>query len=169
MILFSEINSYNLTILTIAVVNIGAVSGDFFLASLDTYRVSCEEECMPSFDVVNCLLNLLATSFGDEVGFSLLVQNDCFILCRWFRLAINCLDSSPQLGGVCLEIHGLHELLPFGLLVCGRCSGDFIIYTFQFRRGVISLSEVIPFLRQIQDLSWHRFSVELVFSRWDVV
>ena len=60
-----------LTALSIAVVNIGAVSCDFFLASLDTYRVSCEEECMPSFDVVNCLLNLLAMSFGDEVGFSL--------------------------------------------------------------------------------------------------
>ena len=52
-------------------VNVGAVSCDFFLASLDTYRVSCEEECMPSFDVMNCLLNLLAMSFGDEVGFSL--------------------------------------------------------------------------------------------------
>ena len=61
-----------IALVTIAVVNIGAVSCDFFLASLDTYRVSREEECMPSFDVVNCLLNLLAmSSFGDEVGFSL--------------------------------------------------------------------------------------------------
>ena len=60
-----------IALVTIAVVNVGAVSCDFFLASLDTYRVSCEEECMPSFDVVNCLLNLLAMSFGDEVGFSL--------------------------------------------------------------------------------------------------
>ena len=60
-----------IALVTIAVVNVGAVSSDFLLASLDTYRVSCEEECMPSFDVVNCLLNLLAMSFGDEVGFSL--------------------------------------------------------------------------------------------------
>ena len=36
-------------------------------------------------------------------------------------------NRSPQLGGVCLVVHGLHELLPFGLLVCGRCSGDLFI------------------------------------------
>ena len=60
-----------IALVTISVVNVAAVSCDFFLASLDTYRVSCEEECMPSFDVVNCLLNLLAMSFGDEIGFSL--------------------------------------------------------------------------------------------------
>ena len=58
-----------IALVTIAVVNIGAVSDDLFLASLDEYGVSSEEECMPSFDVVNCLLNLLATSFGYEVVF----------------------------------------------------------------------------------------------------
>ena len=29
---------------------------------------------------------------------------------------------------------------------------------------MISLSEFIPFLRQFQDLSWHRFGVDLVSS-----
>ena len=114
-----------IALVTIVVVNIGAVSCDIFLASLDTYRVSCEEECMPNFDVENCLLNLLAMSFGGKVGFSLKTIAS-FSAC-WYRLAINCLNRSPQFRIVCLVVHGLHDLLPFGLLVCGRCSSDFFI------------------------------------------
>ena len=38
------------------VVNVTADINDFRFISLDTIRVSREEVCLPSFDVVNCLL-----------------------------------------------------------------------------------------------------------------
>ena len=56
-----------IALVTIAVVNIGAVSCDFFFLPF-THTESRVKKSMPSFDVVNYLL---AMSFGDEVGFSL--------------------------------------------------------------------------------------------------
>ena len=38
-----------------SVVNVTADTNDFRFISLDTSRVSREEVCVPSFDVVNCL------------------------------------------------------------------------------------------------------------------
>ena len=41
-------------LVTWSVVNVTAEVKDFRLISLDTNRVSREEVCMPSFEVVNC-------------------------------------------------------------------------------------------------------------------
>ena len=43
-------------LITWSVVNVTADINDFRFISLDTIRVSREEVCLPSFDVVNCLL-----------------------------------------------------------------------------------------------------------------
>ena len=43
-------------LITWSVVNVTADINDFRFISLDTLRVSQEEVCLPSFDVVNCLL-----------------------------------------------------------------------------------------------------------------
>ena len=40
----------------LAVVNVTADINDFRFISIDTSRVSREEVCLPSFDVVTCLL-----------------------------------------------------------------------------------------------------------------
>ena len=40
---------------------IRAISNDFLLVSLVTTRVSLEEVCLPSFEVFNCWLNLVAS------------------------------------------------------------------------------------------------------------
>ena len=42
------------------------ISIGFLLVSLVTNRVSLEEECLPSFEVLNCLLNLAASCVDDE-------------------------------------------------------------------------------------------------------
>ena len=47
-----------IALLTRSVVNGCAISKDFLFVSLVTNRVSLEEVCLPSFDVLNCWLNL---------------------------------------------------------------------------------------------------------------
>ena len=51
---------------TMSAVNLSAISIGFLLVSLVTNRVSLEEECLPSFEVLNCSLNLVASCLDDE-------------------------------------------------------------------------------------------------------
>ena len=51
---------------TWSVMNVSADFNDFRLIYLDTIRVPREEVCLPSFDVVNCLLKYLAICFGED-------------------------------------------------------------------------------------------------------
>ena len=53
-------------LLTRSVVNVCAISMDFLFVSLVTNRVSLEEVHLPSFDVLNCWLNLVASCLDDE-------------------------------------------------------------------------------------------------------
>ena len=55
-----------IALLTRSVVNVCAISKDFLFVSLVTNRVSLEEVCLPSFDVLNWWLNLLASCLDDE-------------------------------------------------------------------------------------------------------
>ncbi len=59
-----------IALVTWSTVNVVAVSIDFRLTSLDTNRVSGLEEYLPSFEVVNCRLNLSAILFGEDTGVS---------------------------------------------------------------------------------------------------
>ena len=56
-----------IVLLTRSVVNVCAISNDFLFVSLVTNRTSLEEVCLPSFDVLNCWLNLAASCLDDEV------------------------------------------------------------------------------------------------------
>ena len=47
-----------IALLTRSVVDVFAISKDFLVGSLVTNQVSLEEVCLPSFDVLNCWLNL---------------------------------------------------------------------------------------------------------------
>ena len=51
---------------TMSAVKVSAISIGFLLVSLVTNRVSLEEECLPSFEVLDCLLNLAASYLVDE-------------------------------------------------------------------------------------------------------
>ena len=55
-----------IALLTRSVVNVCAISKDFLFVSLVTNRVSLEEVCLPSFNVWNCWLNLVASCLDDE-------------------------------------------------------------------------------------------------------
>ena len=46
--------------------NVRAISNGFLLVSLVTTRVSLEEVCLPSFEVLNCWLNVVASCLDDE-------------------------------------------------------------------------------------------------------
>ena len=93
-----------IALVTMSAVKVSAISIGFLLVSLVTNRVSFEEECLPSFEVLNCLLNLAANCLdGDNeiplkeiasfsaVRFAL----PCVLLCRAFCSAVNSFDSSP--------------------------------------------------------------------------
>ena len=51
---------------TRSVVNVRTISNAFLLVSLVTTLVSLEEVCLPSFEVLNCWLNLVASCLDDE-------------------------------------------------------------------------------------------------------
>ena len=54
-----------ISLLTMSAVNVPAISIGFLLVSLVTNRVSLEEECLSTFEVLNCLLNLAASCLDD--------------------------------------------------------------------------------------------------------
>ena len=54
-------------------VNVSAIFIGFLLVSIVTNRVSLEEDCLPSFEVLNCLLNLAASCLDDENEIPLMV------------------------------------------------------------------------------------------------
>ena len=53
--------------------NVRAISTGFLLVSLVITRVSLEEVCLPSFEVLNCWLNLVASCLDGENEFPLKV------------------------------------------------------------------------------------------------
>ena len=60
-----------IALLTRSVVNVCAISQDFLFVSLVTNRVSLEEVCLPSFDMLIYWLNLVASCLDDENEISL--------------------------------------------------------------------------------------------------
>ena len=52
--------------ITRSAVNVRAISNGFLLVSLVITRVSLEEVCLPSFEVLNCWLDLVASCLDDE-------------------------------------------------------------------------------------------------------
>ena len=55
-----------IALVTMSAVKVSAISIGYLLVSLVTNRVSLKEECLPSFEVLNCLLNLAASCVDDE-------------------------------------------------------------------------------------------------------
>ena len=55
-----------IALITRSAVNVCAISIGFLLVSLVTNQVSLEEVCIPSFEVLNCLVNLVASCLDVE-------------------------------------------------------------------------------------------------------
>ena len=100
-----------IALVTMSAVKVSAISIGFLLVSLVTNRVSLEEECLPSFEVLNCLLNLAASCVDDENEIPLKEIASFSAVC--FALPSNSFDSSPQLGNICLMVHVLNKISPF--------------------------------------------------------
>ena len=144
--------------ITRSAVNVRAISNGFLLVSLVTTRVSLEEVCLPSFEVLNCWLNLVASCLDDENEIPLKVIAS-------FSASHFALPSIPLmvLHSLVTSVYWLNKissLLPF---VCVDAVLDVIIHSWQFRRGGVSFTEVISYL------CWYRFLVETVSSSRDVV
>ena len=146
-----------IALVTMSVVKVSAISIGFLLVFLVTNRVSLEEECLPSFEVLNCLLNLAASCLDDENEIPL-KEIASFSAVRF------ALPSIP------LKV--LHSLvisvlfLPFMLTDAFL---DVFIQSRQFRRGAVSFAEVVSSGHHVQYLCWNRFLVESVPSSRDVV
>ena len=81
-----------IVLLTRSVMNVCAISNDFHFVSLVTNRFSLEEVCLPSFDVLNCWLNMAASCLDDENEFPLKIIASFSI--------INSFNGSAQLGDI---------------------------------------------------------------------
>ena len=90
-----------IAIITRSAVHACVFSKGFLYVSLVTNWASPEEVCLPSPDVLNCWLNMVASCLGDENELPLKVKEDCFVLCLTFCSAINSFKGCPQLGGLC--------------------------------------------------------------------
>ena len=130
-----------IALLTRSVVNVCSISKDFLFVSLVTNRVSLEEVCLPSFDVLNCWLNLMAGCLNDEYEIPLKVIAS-------FSASRFALPSIPL-----IDLHSLvTSVFFFFPFVCVDAVLDVIIQSWQFMQGGISFTEVISSCHHIQYL-----------------
>ena len=99
-----------------SVVNVSAISIGFLLYSLVTNRASLEEECLPRFEVLNCLLYLAASFLddGNEIPLKVIAS---YSAVRFYS-AVNSFDSSTQLGKIYLLMPVLIKISQFLLFMC---------------------------------------------------
>ena len=97
------------------------------------------------------------------------IEGNCFVLCLAFCSAMNSVNSSPQLGQVCLLVHGFNKVPQFFPFVHTYTVLYVFIQSWQFRWGGVSFTEVISFVHHVQYLCWYRFIMESVTSSRDVV
>ena len=81
--------------------------------------------------VLNCWLNLVASCLDDENEIPLKVKAS-FSASR-FALPSIPFNSSPQLGHVCLLVHGFNKVSPFLPFVCTDAVLDGFIQSWQVR------------------------------------
>ena len=105
--------------------NVRTISNGFLLVSLITTLVSLEEVCLPSFEVLNCWLNLVSSCLDDENEIPLKVIAS-FSASR-FALPSIPLIVLPQLGHVCLLVHGFNKVSIFD--VCAHRCGSGWLYS----------------------------------------
>ena len=152
-----------IALVTMSAVKVSAISIGFLLVSLVTNRVSLEEEWLPSFEVLNCLLNLAASCLDDENEIPL-KEIASFSAVRF------ALPSIPLIVLHSLIIYVLWSMfstksLHFFLFMLTDAFLDVFIQSWQFRRGVVSFAEVVSSGHHVQYLCCYRFLVESVPSR----
>ena len=82
---------------------------------------------------------------------------------------MNSVDSSPQLGKICLLVHIFNKISHFFPVMLTYAVLDVFIQCWQFRRGGVSFAEVVLSNNHVQYLRRYRFLVESVPSSRNVV
>ena len=107
-----------IALLTRSVVNVCAISKDFLFVYIVTNRVSLEEVCLPSFDVLKCWLNLTESCLDDKNVFLLkliaLFSTSRFALPSIPLIVLHSLVTSVFWSRVSTKSHISH---PISLLV----------------------------------------------------
>ena len=148
--------------ITRAAVNVRAISNGFLLVSLVTTRVSIEEVYLPSFEVLNCWLNLVASCLDDENEIPLMViasfSASHFALPSIPLIVLNSLVRSVFWSMVSTKSLHLCTQIRFWMSLFNLGSS-----------GGVSFTEVISSVHQVQYICWYRFLMESVTSSRDVV
>ena len=140
--------------ITRSVVNVRTISNGFFLVSLVTTLVSLDEVCLPSFEVLNCWLNLVASCLDDENEIPLKVIAS-------FSASRFALPSIPL-----IVLHSLVTSVFWSIVstksihFCRLCTQMvYSILAVQVRWGLFT--EVISSVHHVQYLCWYSFSWSL--------
>ena len=129
--------------ITRSMVNVRSISNGFLLVSLVTNLVALEEECLPSFEVLNCWLNLVVSCLDNENEIPLKVI-------AWSGLSFGpWFQQSLFIFSVCAHRYGSGWL--------------YSILAVQVRWGLFYGGH------HVQYLCWYRFLMEYVASSRDVV
>ena len=155
-----------IALVTMSAVKVTAIFIGFLLVSLVTNRVSLEDECLPSFEVVNCLLNLADSCVDDENEIPL-KEIASFSAVRF------ALPSIPLIVLHSMVIYVLWSMFSTKSLrfsrLCSQMRFWMSIQSWQFRLGTVSFAEVVSSGHHVQYLCWYRFLVESLPSSRDVV
>ena len=151
-----------IALVTMSALKVFAISIGFLFVSLVTNRVSLEEECLPSFEVLNCLLNLAESCLDDENVIPLMVKTS-------FSAVRFALPSIPSIVLHSLVISVLWSMFSTKSLHFCRLCSQMRFWMSLFSLGAISFAEVVSSGHHVLYLCWYRLLVESVSSSRDVV
>ena len=143
-------------------VNFRAISNGFLLVSLVTTWVSLEEVCLPSIEVLNCWLNLVASCLDDENEIPLKVIAS-------FSVSRFALPSIPL-----IVLHSLVRSVFWSMVSTKflRLCTPIRFWMSLFNlgsSGEVSFTEIISSVHHVHYLCWYRFLMESVTPSRDVV
>ena len=137
--------------ITRSVVNVRIISNSFLLVSLVTTLVSLEEVCLPSFEVLNCWLTLVASCLDDENEIPLKVISSfsasCFALLSIPLIVLHILVRSvfwSMVSTKSLHFFRLCTQMRFWMALFNLGSS-----------GEVSFTEVISSVHHVQYLCWY--------------
>ena len=153
-----------IALVTMSAVKVCATSNNFLLVSLVTNLVSLEEECLPSFEVLNCLLNLAASCLDDEneILLKVIASFSAVHFALWSIPLIIIHSMVRFVFWSMFSIKSLH-------FYAHRCVSGCLYSVLAVQMMWVSFEEVVSSSYHVQYLCWYSFLMESVASSRDVV
>ena len=153
--------------ITRSVVNVRTISNGFLLVSLVTTLVSLEEVCLPSFEVLNCWLYLVASCLDDENEIPLKVISS-FSASRFTPPSIPLIVFHSLVTSVFWSM--VSTKYPHFCRLCTQMRFWMALFNLGNSGEVGSLLRMtISSVHHVQYLCWYSFLMEFVASSRDVV